>query len=148
MRLRWRGLRERAERHWLALVAALSLAGLAIMALVGALTDAGAAEVNGYGTLAFAIITVPVVLWGAFWRQRQAAASGRQAETTHREALDARLRHGAEMVNSEHAGVRAAGRHLLASLATEHPTEYSALIARILRLTKIEDDDGRADDLG
>ena len=141
-------LRERAERHWLALVAALSLAGLAIMALVGALTDAGASEVNGYGMLAFAIITVPVVLWGAFWRQRQAAASGRQAETSHREALDARLRHGAEMVNSEHAGVRVAGRHLLISLAAEDPIEYPDLVAQILRMSKIEDDDGRADDLG
>ena len=146
--MRPRGLRERAERHWLALVAALSLAGLTVMALVGALTDAGASEVNGYGMLAFAIITVPVVLWGAFWRQRQAAASGRQAETSHREALDARLRHGAEMVNSEFTGVQAAGRHLLASLAKEYPTEYAVLVAQILEAAKIGDDDGRADDLG
>ena len=148
MRLRLRGLRERAERHWLALVAALSLAGLAVMALVGALTDAGASEVNGYGMLAFAIITVPVVLWGAFWRQRQAAASGRQAETTHREALDARLHHGAEMVNSEHEGVQLAGRYLLESLAREYADAYADLVTQILEATKVEDDDGRTDDLG
>ena len=146
--MRPRGLRERAERHWLALVAALSLAGLAVMALVGALTDAGASEVNGYGMLAFAIITVPVVLWGAFWRQRQAAASGRQAETSHREALDARLRHGAEMVNSEHEGVQLAGRFLLESLAAEYADEYAELVRRILSIGKTGEGDGRTDDLG
>ena len=141
-------MRDFAERHALALVLALAVAGLAAAALAATLADASAEDISAYGLFVVAVVAVVLALWRSLSTQRQAAASGRQAETTHREALDARLRHGAEMVNSEHAGVRAAGRHLLASLATEHPTEYSALVARILRLTKIEDDDGRADDLG
>lgn len=142
------GLRERAERHWLAVVTGLALAGLLAVGLVGALTDAGASEVNGYGMLAFAIVTVPVVLWGTVWRQRQAAASRRQAETTHREALDARLRSGAEMVFSEHSGVRIAGQHLLRTLVAEHPAEYAELVARILATVAKGAGDERADDVG
>lgn len=141
-------MRDWAERHWLAIVAALAIAGLATIALVGALTDAGAGDVNGYGMLAFAIITVPVVLWGTVWRQQQAAASRRQAETSHREALDARLRHGAEMMNSEHAGVRAAGEYLLNSLAKEYPDEYAELVIEIITAAKGKVEDDRADDTG
>lgn len=143
-----RGLRERAERHWLAVVAGLALAGLLAVGLVGALTDAGASEVNGYGMLVFAIVTVPVVLWGTVWRQRQAAASRRQAETTHREALDARLRSGAEMVNSEREGVQLAGRYLLESLEAEYPDDYAELVERILIAAKVEMDDERPSDAG
>ena len=141
-------MRDFAERHALALVLALAVAGLAAAALAAAITDASAGDISAYGLFVVAIVAVVLALWRSLSTQRQATASGRQAETTHREALDARLRHGAEMVNSEHAGVRAAGRHLLASLATEHPTEYSALVAQILEAAKIEDDHGRADDLG
>ena len=141
-------MRDWAERHWLAIVAALAIAGLATIALVGTLTDAGASDVNGYGMLAFAIITVPVVLWGTVWRQQQAAASRRQAETSHREALDSRLRHGAEMMNSEHAGVRAAGEYLLNSLAKEYPDEYADLVAQIRAAAKRKVDDDGADDSG
>ena len=141
-------MRDWAERHWLAIVAALAIAGLATIALVGALTDAGAGDVNGYGMLAFAIITVPVVLWGTVWRQQQAAASRRQAETSHREALDSRLRHGAEMMNSEHAGVRAAGEYLLNSLAKEYPDDYAELVAQIRAAAKRKVEDDGADDSG
>lgn len=141
-------MRDWAERHWLAIVAALAVAGLATIALVGALTEAGAGEVNGYGMLVFAIITVPVVLWGTVWRQRQAAASRQQAETSHREALDSRLRHGAEMMFSEHAGIRAAGEHLLNSLAKEYPDEYAEIVARIRAAAKEKMDDDGADDAG
>lgn len=141
-------MRDWAERHWLAIVAALAVTGLATIALVGALTEAGAGEVNGYGMLVFAIITVPVVLWGTVWRQRQAAASRQQAETSHREALDSRLRHGAEMMNSEHEGVKIAGRHLLETLAAEYPTEYAELVAQIITAAKRKVDDDGADDTG
>ena len=141
-------MRDFAERHALALVLALAVAGLAATALAAAITDASAGDISAYGLFVVAVVAVVLALWRSLSTQRQAAASGRQAETTHREALDARLRHGAEMVNSEHAGVRAAGRHLLTSLAKEHPTEYSALVAQILEAAKIEDDHGRADDLG
>ena len=141
-------MRDFAERHALALVLALAAAGLAAAALAAAITDASAGDISAYGLFVVAVVAVVLALWRSLSIQRQAAASGRQAETTHREALDARLRHGAEMVNSDFAGVRAAGRHLLTSLAKEHPAEYSALVAQILEAAKIEDDHGRADDLG
>lgn len=141
-------MRDWAERNWLAVVAALAIAGLATIALAGALTDAGAGDINGYGMLAFAIITVPVVLWGTVWRQRQAAASRRQAETSHREVLDSRLRHGAEMMFSEHAGIRAAGEYLLNSLAKEYPDDYAELVAQIRAAAKRKVEDDGADDSG
>ena len=141
-------MRDWAERNWLAVVAALAIAGLLAVGLVGALTDARASDVNGYGMLAFAIVTVPVVLWGTVWRQRQAAASRRQAETTHREALDARLRSGAEMVNSEREGVQLAGRYLLGSLEAEYPDDYAELVERILIAAKSGVDDERPSDAG
>ena len=95
-----------------------------------------------------AVVAVVLALWRSLSTQRQAAASGQQAETSHREALDSRLRHGAEMMFSEHAGIRAAGEHLLNSLAEEYPADYAELVARIRAAAKRKMDDDGADDSG
>ena len=129
-------MRDYAERHALALVLALAVAGLAAAALAAAIADASAGDISAYGLFVVAVVAVVLALWRSLSTQRQATASGRQAETTHREALDARLRHGAEMVNSEYEGVQLAGRYLLESLAAEYADEYDELVTRILSIGK------------
>ena len=141
-------MRDFLERHALALVLLLAVAGLAAAAVAAAAAGASAGDVSAYGLFAVAVVAVVLALWRSLSTQRQAAASGQRAETARREALDARLRHGAEMVNSEHAGVRAAGQHLLESLAEQFPEDYAELVRKILTLAKVESDDEHADDAG
>ena len=141
-------MRDFLERHALALVLSLAVAGLTAAAVAAAAAGASAGDVSAYGLFVVAVVAVVLALWRSLSTQRQAAASGQQAETARREALDARLRHGAEMVNSEHAGVRAAGRHLLESLAEQFPEDYAGLVREILTLAKVGADDEHADDAG
>ena len=125
----------------MALVLALAVAGLAAAALSSGFAGVPAADISAYGLFVVAVVAVVLALWRSLSTQRQASASGRQAETSHREALDARLRHGAEMVNSEHEGVQLAGRYLLESLAAEHADEYDELVTRILSIGKAGEGD-------
>ena len=126
-------MRDFAERHALALVLALAVAGLAAAALASALAGVAAADISAYGLFIVAIVAVVLALWRNLSSQRQAAATGQQAETARREALDSRLQRGAEMLISEYRPVHLAGVHLLRSLADEHPDDYAGLVDRMIR---------------
>ena len=125
-------MRDWAERHALAIVLALAVGGLASAALVGAVAGVDAGDISAYGLLAVAVVAVVLALWRSLSTQRQAAASGQQAETARREALDSRLQRGAEMLVSEHPAVHLAGVYLLRSLANEHPADYARLIEAMI----------------
>ena len=125
-------MRDFLERHALALVSSLAVAGLTAAALVASITDASAGDVSAYGLLVVAIAAVVLALWRNLSSQRQAAATGRQAETTHREALDSRLQRGADMLISEHPAMYLAGVYLLESLAADHPDAYAELVDEMI----------------
>lgn len=129
-------MRDWAERHALAIVLALAVGGLASAALVGALAGVAAGDVSAYGLLAVAVAAVVLALWRSLSTQRQAAASGQQAETARREALDSRLQRGAEMLISDHPAVYLAGMHLLESLAADDPAEYAELVEEMISSTE------------
>ena len=126
-------MRDFAERHALALVLALAVAGLAATALAAAITDASAGDISAYGLFVVAIVAVVLALWRNLSSQRQAAATGQQAETARREALDSRLQRGAEMLISEHRSTQFAGIYLLDALADEYPDDYAGLVDRMIR---------------
>ena len=129
-------MRDWAERHALAIVLALAVGGLASAALVGAVAGVDAGDISAYGLLAVAVVAVVLALWRSLSTQRQAAASGQQAETARREALDSRLQRGAEMLISEHPAVYLAGVHLLESLAADDPAEYADLVEAMISSTE------------
>ena len=114
-------MRDWAERHALAIVSGLAVGGLASATLAGAVAGVAAGDVSAYGLFAVAVVAVVLALWRSLSTQRQAAASGQQAETARREALDSRLQRGAEMLVSEHPAVHLAGVYLLESLAADDP---------------------------
>ena len=125
-------MRDFAERHALALVLALAVAGLAAAALAAATTDASAGDISAYGLFVVAIVAVVLALWRNLSSQRQAAATGQQAETARREALDSRLQRGAEMLISEHPSLRLGGLYLLNALAVDRPGEYAELVEAMI----------------
>ena len=125
-------IRDFLERHALALVLLLAVAGLAAAAVAAAAAGASAGDVSAYGLFAVAVVAVVLALWRSLSTQRQAAASGQQAETARREALDSRLQRGAEMLVSEHPAVHLAGVYLLESLAADDPAEYAALVEAMI----------------
>ena len=129
-------MRDFAERHALALVLTLAVAGLAAAALASTLAGVPAADISAYGLFIVAIVAVVLALWRNLSSQRQAAATGQQAETARREALDSRLQRGAEMLISEHPAVHLAGVYLLKSLAAEFPSEYAGLVEAMIAATE------------
>lgn len=131
-------MRDWAERHALAIVLVLAVGGLASAALVGAIAGVEAGDISAYGLLAVAVVAVVLALWRSLSTQRQAAASGQQAETARREALDSRLQRGTEMLVSEHPSVRLGGLHLLNALATEHPADYAQLVDAMIAAAEEE----------
>ena len=120
----------------MALVLALAVAGLAAAAFAAAVAGAPAGDISAYGLFVVAIVAVVLALWRNLSSQRQAAASGQQAETARREALDSRLQRGAEMLISEHPAVHLAGVYLLKSLAEEFPGEYAGLVEAMIAATE------------
>ena len=129
-------MRDWAERHALAIVLALAVGGLASAALVGAIAGVAAGDVSAYGLLTVAVVAVVLALWRSLSTQRQAAASGQQAETARQEAFDSRLQRGAEMLISDHPAVYLAGMHLLESLAADDPAEYAELVEEMISSTE------------
>jgi len=129
-------MRDWAERHALAIVLALAVGGLASAALVGAVAGVAAGDVSAYGLLAVAVVAVVLALWRSLSTQRQAAASGQQAETARQEAFDSRLQRGAEMLISEHPAMYLAGLYLLQLLANEHPADYAKLVETMIAATE------------
>ena len=125
-------MRDFAERHALALVLALAVAGLAAAALASALAGVPAADISAYGLFIVAIVAVVLALWRNLSSQRQAAATGQQAETARREALDSRLQRGAEMLISDHPSTRLAGIYLLNELARDYPDDYADLVDEMI----------------
>ena len=116
----------------MALVLALAVAGLAAAALAAAVAGAAAGDISAYGLFVVAIVAVVLALWRNLSSQRQAAASGQQAETARREALDSRLQRGAEMLISEHPAMHLAGVYLLELLVADHPDEYAELVDEMI----------------
>ena len=125
-------MRDFAERHALALVLTLAVAGLATAALASALAGVPAADISAYGLFIVAIVAVVLALWRNLSSQRQAAATGQQAETARREALDSRLQRGAEMLVSDHPSTRLAGIYLLNELARDYPDDYADLVDEMI----------------
>lgn len=110
--------------------------------------------VRNFAILASLAIAVPVGLWRIAVAARQASAAERSAEASaesaavsRREALDAQLRTGTEMVNSEFRATRVAGAYLLRRLASDHSGEYDEIVRRVLGSSRIAEKERRDGDL-
>ena len=130
-------------------IAAAALIGVVVISLV---FWRESDIVRNFAILASLAIAVPVGLWRIAVAARQASAAERSAEASaesaavsRREALDAQLRAGTEMINSELRATRVAGAYLLRRLATEHGDEYDEIVRRVLgssRAAEKEPSDG------
>ena len=126
-----RGLRaglSHAESR-LAVVTVVALIGVAIVAVF---TWNSSAEVRNFGLIVAAMIALPLAIWRSRVGERQAEAARRQAETAHREMLDARFQHALEMLASPDLALWLIARRALQRLAAEYPDEYEGQVEEVL----------------
>ena len=118
------------SHRWVIVAGALSVAAVAVLALLVMFWEWLSGEDSGSTTIRnLALVLAGVVaLCLAGWRSMVA---DRQAKTAQQGLLNERYQKGAEMLGSDVLSVRLAGIYALQRLVTEHPEQYHLQVMRL-----------------